>query len=50
MFSRLPDFVGAISIHVLRAEDDPGGAFFPEVRKISIHVLRAEDDVESSFA
>ena len=36
--------VGAISIHVLRVEDDCGQRGHPLLRPISIHVLRVEDD------
>ena len=36
--------VGAISIHVLRVEDDQAGQVAPELVGISIHVLRVEDD------
>ena len=34
----------AISIHVLRVEDDYGWMFNAETEGISIHVLRVEDD------
>ena len=34
----------AISIHVLRVEDDAGELQIRRNRKISIHVLRVEDD------
>ena len=36
--------VPTISIHVLRAEDDPGALMGKRLPPISIHVLRAEDD------
>ena len=38
----------AISIHVLRVEDDPARPRAPRSGEISIHVLRVEDDAESS--
>ena len=42
--TRLSGYGRAISIHVLRVEDDVAAVCFMSTLSISIHVLRVEDD------